>query len=578
MNELEERLQCHIEQDEPLWDAVYDALLEAPLGVLSKFFCKNNDHISYLRRHDYTLFVFRMYLEAYLHGERTSACLAEMTALVPTLPSLFRGSALGDLISQKKEMGTYLLPLPLHWIRSAYMLDDMRLTFFMSQHFAIPPISFFDPHTVPLFIQIRHQQIEATLSRVSSQLSRTTEACILLQRRFRMHQRYREEIKRIETRDHAYLLSQHWTAHDLWREANTPYRPQCRDQGLAARIVARAGRIAAFTRVRHITSTHAISKIFDDALYGRKMLLNLYVPFTPSALSMCDILNGDANVICLGPQDIDAHGHFEIEFDVQGLLRQKTTAFYKQNDFGYKTMFRKRNMTIGSVSFSFDHTGLIRKQSLKHAYFECYDEQGGVWRASLPNSMLIAYDTKHMHQILTLNFFRWLDCLKNPLGEFDTSYADRIYNQLSQLDDHALDQCLTALELHMTDTSEFNFYGAYRIDFSSILSLKDRHRCKTLECAILRDALRDGDVETLRRFYHHFPQVFQSYRWLEYWMSQDCSEEIRYYLDDLRKRCETPIWIHYEPLPASATIEINWGSVEEDLERQEEDEYVFGCL
>ena len=318
-----------------------------------------------------------------------------------------------------------------------------------------------------------------------------------------------------------------------------PYVPKC-EPNLSKRIMDAAQKIAAFSTIKHITSHHTIQSVLDDALYGRRTLLDFYMTFNPAALQTCDILNGDGNVVCLGPQDIDprAGGSIIIEFDLPKLLQTKPSAFYKQRDLEYSAQDKIRHVSLGNTELYFDHTGYVRCADSGSAYLKIMNGECGVTQISRSlKSTFIAYDLERMHEILTLNFFRFMDGMTNPNGMKDQVYIDQFYQKVGQLDDEALACFLTDIETNLTDTAEFNFYGAHQINFSTVTSISDRHKDYTLQLPKFLHALNSGKLDELRHAHQSLPEVFQSYRFLDYLLTHIKHPEARYYLDDLRKQC-----------------------------------------
>lgn len=468
------------------------------------------------------------------------------------------GSNMVDL--KTKETGTYIMDVSPEIIRQVYLSNDHVLIDLFEKYVPTPPASFFEEKSIPEKIRLREQEAQETIKKVAL---KTLEPFILKsQRHIRGKRRQREELHRIEE-VHARALNWHkMTAEELMQDANTPYVPKC-ESNLSKRIMDAAQKVSAFSTIKHITSHRTIQSVLDDALYGRRTLLDFYMTFDPAALMTCDILNGDGNVVCLGPQDIDpnASGAIIIEFDLPKLLQTKPSAFYKQKDLEYQTVNKVRQVSLGNTELYFDHTGYVRRTDMGSAYLKIIDRKwGGLTQISRSlKSTFIAYDLERMHEILTLNFFRFMDGMTNAATDkTDQAYIDQFYQKVSQLDDEALVRFLTDIEKNLTDTAEFNFYGAHQINFSTVTSLSDRNKGYTLQLPEFLHALNSGRLDILRQARQSLPEIFQSYRFLDYLLTHVKHPEARYYLDDLRKQCKTPNWIHYTPIETTDEFEIHW--------------------
>ena len=466
---------------------------------------------------------------------------------------------------ERKKSGTLLMTIPKGLIKQIYLSGDAALIDLMVKHVPIPPSRLFDEGKAPEWIKAREQAayntIESAIQKVGTEdLKKHEQAFIKVQRALRKKLRLQQEIHRITQHHQDELKYLKMTAEQLMQDANTPYIPRC-DPALAKRIMNAAKKVSAFSSVKHITSSNTLQSVLDDALYGRKTLLDYYMTFNPAALADCDVLNGDANVVCLGPNDIDpsVRGAIVIEFDLPSLIKTKPSAFYKQRDLGYDPT-RTRSVMLGRHSLLFDHSGIVRtqrhtKMSLQIKSSEC-DQM--LYASQLTNSTFIAYNLEQIHSILTLNFFRFIDTLQSPHGLQADEYTRNFYRKISALNNDELVEFLTDLEQKMTDTSEFNFYGAHQLNFSTITSICDRHKGYTLHLQTFIEALNHGDLNELRKAREKLPGVFQSYRFMDYLLVHVQHPESRYYLDDARQHCKTPAWVHYTPIETSECRPIQW--------------------
>ena len=580
MHPIEEKILALLKKNQGLDFNDFDALKSLTLGTLSREFysdpyvkqyCEKRPRIRLAKE-----FNLRLALEEYITSDHSQQYLENVeTALLK-----FLSPSLGDEGLQNRAAGTYLMPVSNEFIRQIYQLENIPLTTLFQRHFPMPPARLFEKDRVPKVIQKHDAEVLKTMEKIPL---KTLEPFIIKwQRSIRMKRRYQEEINRIAQRHEFYLMSHHMSteeiedyekdnqpppqlhqwAEELLQDANTPYKPKC-DPALSDRIMAAARKVSAFSTVKHITFEKYIQSIFDDALYGRRTLRDFYLPFNPASLRGCDILNGDANVGCLGPQDIDpkADGDIIIEFDLAKLIQNHPSAFYKQLDLEYR-VDKRRQVKLGNETLWFDHTGTksIRIDSTS-TYLKIFDSRCGDLKriAEAPKSSFIAYNLEQMYEILTLNFFRFIDRMEFLEGSRrDQAYIDNFYQKVAQLTDEELVIFLTELEKNMTDTAEFNFYGAHQIDCSTIVSITASYKGYTLHLPKFINALNQGNVDELRQARVKIPSLFQSYRFLDYLLLNVQQSDTRYYLDDLRKQCKTPKWVQYTPLFVPERFELRW--------------------
>jgi len=172
----------------------------------------------------------------------------------------------------------------------------------------------------------------------------------------------------------------------------------------------------------------------------------------------------------------------------------------------------------------------------------------------LPRFLLIGYDLKHMHQILILNFFRFIDQLEAPgLLNHDWIEApeirENIYAEIAKLDDAALQAFLLSLGTQMTDTMEFNFYGAYMIDFDALISIKAEYFDEalwkrydyTITLSKFITALQAGQMEVLTEAHGKIPTLFESYRFIDYLLAKVEHPDVTSALLEMR-RAVAPFW------------------------------------
>lgn len=570
MHAIEEAILSEIERTSKMSNQSAEELNALPLGTLSPEFYTHPVIKSFCQQHRQVLGL-RLLIEEYLASDRSQKYLNDIETAIQILPSPLDSK---EKILQNKAAGTYLRPVPSDLIVRIYQLEDDNLNKLCQKHFSTPPIHLFSAGAIPKLIQRRQEAVLATMAKMD--ISASESIAIRLQRGFRRKKRHQEEvnrlseIRRLEQEDPSQSQSlgnnqtpeqmTQW-AEELIQDASTPYTPQCEPE-LSARIMTAAKKVAAFTTVKHITSEHTIQSIFNDAFYGRRTLINHYLNFSPAALVWTDVRNGDLNVVCLGPQKVDpgATGSIVIELDLNKVLQNKPTSFYKQRDLEFH-YYEHRSIKLGSETILFNHTNFLRgeESDSSHTHLHIYkDEYDATHTAKILKSSMIAYDNSRIHEILTLNFFRFLDQIETLDGKRDPVYIANFYQKIAQLNDEELIQFLTDLERNMTDTSEFNFYGAHKIDFSTVVSVSNRHSNYTLNLSTLIDELNQGNIDKLRQARLMLPEVFKSYRFLDYLLLKVQHAETQYYLHDLRKGCEAPQWVKYTPLQVPEGFELNW--------------------
>jgi hypothetical protein len=358
-------------------------------------------------------------------------------------------------------------------------------------------------------------------------------------------------VGRKPNKDEAHLQAKLYLA-----RANKPYFPQGCDKVLATRIFNAAESIELFSTIKHLTSATALESILNESLMGRKTLEQFYLSYQPAALAACDIRDGDHNVICFGPNQIDPKSiqddSIEITLDLKKIEKNNACIFYKQKDFGFQPT-GWRVVALGeNDSLTFDHASpLYMPNNRGNASFQLADtRKRAIAYSTLPKFEFIAYDFTKMHQILILNFFKFLDELRdisdvkdrsNPPKKTPSHLKDVIYAKIAKLSDQELVSFLLDLGKNMTDTAEFNFYGAHRIDFSSILTIKSG--TYTLNLSEFIGALQEGNLPALQEAKEHLPQLWKSYRFVDYLLSAVNNETIKIALQTDRNQCVLPAWL-----------------------------------
>lgn len=126
-----------------------------------------------------------------------------------------------------------------------------------------------------------------------------------------------------------------------------------------------------------------------------------------------------------------------------------------------------------------------------------------------------------------LNFFRFIDNLKDSDShEPQLPMIDSIYEKIAKLNDTELSKFLYQAGSILTDTAEFNFYGAHLIDFATVKSITYRGNKfeRNVEgkeaCVIdfdkLREELRIGDAAEYDKVRYELPELLTSARFMDF--------------------------------------------------------------
>ena len=436
-------------------------------------------------------------------------------------------------------------------IRRVYMTENEPLIQVFKKLLPMPTPAVFEGHIAPHFIL--EQERMNTLHVLNFLKERTIEAVegdvTKIQRWLRAQKRQKMETDRIP-RVHGEWVREFPDKRiaEIMQEANTRYFPQCRDKFLAYRIFAASARVKLFSTLKHLTSKKALKSILDDGLYGRETLEHFYMSYSPAVLDDNDVERGDKDVICLGPDEIDYNckekASLEIVFDFEKIDRNNRCIFYKQRDFGYAT-YEEKEITIGNATATFSHPNTnydLYQRSYRYPYPNSLEItfSGKTAYSELPDFLFMSNNVEHIHQILTLNFFRFLDRVTDIQGDRDLAFSEEIYSQIATLNDDELVQFLTELGKAMVQTAEFNFYGAHKIDIATVLTFT--HDGFTLTMADFIKQLEAGDMEAFRTAQKNIPQLFQSYRFVDYLLSAVSNQSIKSELTQLRKQCTTSFW------------------------------------
>lgn len=470
--------------------------------------------------------------------------------------------------------GKGILLIPTFLVKNAFLSEDPLIMDIFKRHLPLPREHVFkDCSLKPKFIEEQLQNktlaIRNFLTSRNIPLMLIEKFIIQIQRKFRAKIRKREEIDRLVK----YYKLDKKQALETLSAMNTPQKLTKCKPDLEMRILSCLSGMPAFPSIQHVTGLSYIHEALDTNLFGRRNLCTLYVSFEPAAFGSRDVPNGDANVICFGPNQISPEcvkkTAVEISVDFNDVLSEKNPcAFFKCADLGYKVN-RIRKITIGNEEVLFSHTVRpLYRDSDTYSLFEVYPklnsgvEPEGKPSASAfvwtPNFWAISSNVNKMNQIRVLHFFRLMENLYDSnTQQPDPSYAQKIYAELEKLDDAELSKVLYELGQKINDTLEFNFYGAYRISMPSILSFTVlerkgwdeveetfvNSRNYTLDMKTFIESLKLGDLKVLQEAKESIPNLFNSYRFVHYLLGFNLPEPIAKELLKSSDKFSFPLWM-----------------------------------
>lgn len=505
-------------------------------------------------------YYFKLWLciEDYLANEDNSLIDTKLNAVEEALKLSLQKS----MRSADKKRGTALFPLQIvnpQFIRNLYSLNDERLSNLFLKYLPVPRKDIFVGQSLPKMIEKREQTatdaVINVLQKNENDLIAVEKKLLTIQRKFRAKRRWHENLERFPyqyrnlfpTPDQPDDTTSKDVMPQILSDANKPYQPKC-DKTLSERLLNAAKKIELFSTVSHLTSPSALTSIFNHGLLGRRSLIELYVPFTPASLHPGDIDNGDANVVCLGAHDIDpkAKQGMELIFDIKKIAHNNPCAFYKQMDFNFDPN-KKRRVIIGDLDLCFSHTGGKSSKPPEISLLRLFlpeltlfgREYISCATSKVINQLFISDNVVEMHRILALNFFRFVDNLEDREG----IYKKMIYDAISKLNDSELIDTLLRIGRHMTDSMEFNIYGNYQIDFSALLMIKKDSSSYSLNLQLLVDELKTGNLEKLYEVMNELPEIFKSYRFIDYLLSSTQNKNVISVLMTQRKICIIPGWL-----------------------------------
>jgi hypothetical protein len=418
-------------------------------------------------------------------------------------------------------------------LQHVFRSRDAPLMELFIKHLLVPPVATFASDAIPdILLERESKRLELLQSFVNKNLkcaptSTVEEKVIYIQRQIRSCIRRTRELTRIADIYFSTTPNAELKASVAMADASTPYRPQKCTPQLAERLLVAASKITLFTTVKHYTAKKTISNVLDGCLYGRQNLNASGIAYRPAALGAYDVKDGDTNVICFGPFAIDSRclqdETIELEFDLHKIVKinKNPCIFFKQRDFGFTPLgvqyvqLRDQTLTFRYASNGPEYQNYVSLEFLDVTYANVdptYIEETLVCDAQVPKCHLISYNVANMHEILIMNFFRFLDAMKDPAGE-TAAEIDRIYAAISDLNDDELTRFLTSVGKKMSISAEFNFYGAYKLDLASLTNVaiyKDK---------ILRSRFTSDEFST-DRFHMCLPEFFQSHRFVQLLASQ----------------------------------------------------------
>lgn len=464
-------------------------------------------------------------------------------------------------------------------IQEVYRMNDDNLSELFYQHLPHPREEHFKDQSLPDFLKRKkekeEQGLNEALDTISLEQFNTIEKSLRqFQRKFRRDQRLQQEKHRIPEYSKAITMIR---THKQWQTlpkeraenfdeylekrmaqkkvekleptTNMYFPKKCTSQ-LAHRIIDLASQIKFIQTIYHKTHETALKSICDEGLFGQQTLTSTLRVFKRAALEKIDRGFGDVNVVCLtaghGAIDPLAEGKVSITFDFnkiqQAAINAPSCSFFKQLDFGFKQKKQRPIHLDQDFTLVFDHT------SEKGECLEikmCVDQDK---YALLAHHELISYDVEHLEQVLILNFFRFLEQLKFKADDKSAdAYIQKFYQTLNAMGDARLKEVLTQIGLNASDTMEFNFYGAHQIDFNTVISISKSDtgpdkKSYVLKMKPLIEQLQQGQLTLLSESQKAFPELYRSFRFIDFLSFHTDNKEVLETLNSLRSQCLVPGW------------------------------------
>ncbi len=468
---------------------------------------------------------------------------------------------LKKLKGKESSGGVILIPESLQdgvLVRSVYLYEDQTLIDLFGKYLPRPKASLFPERKIPKTVEESEQSARLAVSSFLERNGKSVEARIIHAQRYTRHKiRQSEEQHRIARMSSKYKTdakAELKKSGAILHDANRPYVPKKCSPKLAKRILKASEKVKLFSEIRHCTATETLGSALD-LLYGRKNLQRNYMPFRATADDM-DRLGGDSNTIFFATNKVqsiylrDKSVELVIDFD-RFLTKESAThnhcAFFKQRDFGYD-LNEIRTINLGKSCIDFCHTGKLTSMNTTPFFMKSSFVGSQYYSCEIDQPLLIAYDISKVHQILTLNFFRFLDnlCSKNDQNRSAHAFINQTYSQISALTDEALIEFLQMLGKNISDTSEFNFFGGYQINFDYLKKISfytDGKLLRTISPKKFITLLSAGNLVLLEKVKLAHPSLFQSYRFCDYLASKIEHEKIKEKLLEYRAKCNPLNWL-----------------------------------
>lgn len=426
--------------------------------------------------------------------------------------------------------------------KSVYTSNNRDLIDLFYKNIPIPPLSMFDEDQQPPILVSHEFETKRAVSKFEEQNvqgKQVNSKIHYLQRHLRGSVRKDSEVERLSFRYYKDDPNGEIKAKEMIQEANKPYFPKGCSPELSRRIVIGALDIKLYDSVSHLLAANKTNIILDGFLYGRSNLLSSYMDFRPAALIKSDVDNGDGNVICMGPDKIDPRclvgRTIGLELDLEALTNERNfnknpSMFFKQTDLGFS--IGHQNIKIKDNSLSFTHNGYLQGADQNSANLLIGPSEKEVnYYSEIPKDLLISYNVKEMDKILILNFFRYLDNLRDVKdGKLASKKIKEIYDQIDSLDNEEFTLFLKDLGKKMSCTAEFNFYGAYKIDLNALKSItiyQGETVINKVKIDDLCDQLNSANFELLKVLKAGNPEILKSSNFVEFLLSKVDSQEAK---------------------------------------------------
>lgn len=433
-------------------------------------------------------------------------------------------------------------------IRNVYLTGDNTLIHLFNQFFAIPKQAVFTDVTPPASVLAAEEKSIETLKKITATtpMERIT---LRLQRQFRQ-KKWQQKITE--------LFNTHWpdqTTAQLLAKADLPYRPQQCSAKLANRIMKAASNVQLFDTVRHYTDTAALTSLFDDGIYARQLVRQHYLPESRIRRSP---LNPENTAVIRFPihpiqfQDQKNPDDIELIFNSESLLKNNPSLVYEHHDLS-------RYHQHINLSFGRQHMGFLWGEARpsepsfglaltaftqpKIKTEPSNGKKSNVRRhpataAHIPRYLFMPQKLDNLHQILALNFFRYIDIIhQNPDNKGRFKF---IYRELETLSDEDLERFIKDIGGVLTETAAFHVNGGHQIDFHILKAIKRLDY--TLDLPLFIQKLNTGEKDPLLDAIKHLPKAFHSRRFLDYLLKVVHHKENHRLLFELKKKCATSSW------------------------------------